>query len=98
MTNKKTNKWEMRIGTMVIILCVFVIIFLWVLDFGDVRSPRIDRDCCNDVCEQGNLACHRYTRDYIICKVPENASSNGVSQTISLTVFNTSEACPREAG
>lgn len=86
----KLMKWKGNIYILTAILLIIGIFYIYVLDFADIRQPSIDRECCENVCSNMFWNCHRYTRDYIICKTDD---IGGMQRTKMYYVNDTKRVC-----
>jgi len=62
---------SIHVSSIVLLLVVVLglaLLYVYVLDTGDIAPPRIDRECCEAFCDMGGYDCHRYTSEYIMCK------------------------------
>jgi len=104
MKKKKTNKKKKDevkenifskyplVWMMVVIVVVFIF-FMAVLDPIDAVPPRVSKECCDDWCAKGEMECHRYTKEYVMCKFSEDKAKEGISPVIQFWVYNTTELC-----
>jgi len=90
---EETSFWKDKsVWIFFMCLAVFITIML-VLDPLDAVPPRVSKECCDNWCENGQMVCHRYTKEYVMCKFPEDKATDGVSPVINFWVYNTTKLC-----
>lgn len=96
---KKQNKTKIsfckkyQLELIMLSCVVFGISFLLVLDPTDAVPPRISQECCDNWCAKGEMVCHRYTKEYVMCKFPEDKVNDGASPIIDFWVYDTTKLC-----
>ena len=78
----------------IIYTCLAIIVFLVVLDPTNNIPPRVSKECCDNWCAKGDMVCHRYTSDYIMCRFSEDkVKDDGITPTIDFWVYNQTKVC-----
>lgn len=78
-----------------------VMIFVVVYDPTGAIAPSIDHSCCDSYCSKvlPSGECHRFTQEYIMCRVSENVTAQvpefkGTTPVQDFWVYNISQVCP----
>jgi len=77
---------------MVLIILIGISVVV-VLNTHNTNPPRVTRECCNEFCGQGSMECHRYTAEYIMCRYPENITTQGVTPVLDFWIYNRTAVC-----
>jgi len=75
-----------------VLACIVVLAYFIVLDPVNLIKPRISQECCENFCDKGNLDCHRYNSEYIICKT-RNQDQDGFAVVFDFIITNKTKVC-----
>jgi hypothetical protein len=97
------DAWKERNKTFIILGAILFFAFAVVMMLSDpygVVPPSVNKACCDSFCAKatGVGECHRWTQEYIMCKIPENLTStvpeiNGSSPVYDFWVYDIPTVC-----